>query len=71
MPEQRKQPRPKLDATQVGEMLGLRPAYVRDLARRGGIPHVRIGKYVRFDADAIDAWWDAAQAQGDGGQRAA
>lgn len=58
-PQRRSQTRPKLDAVQVGEMLGLRKAYVLDLARKNQIPHVRIGRYCRFDADAIEAWWDA------------
>ncbi len=70
MSEPRKQPRAKLTAEQVGALLALRPAYVLDLARKGQIPHVKIGRFTRFDADAIDAWWNA-RTEGDGGQRAA
>ncbi len=55
----RKQPRPKLDARDVGELLKLRPAHVLDLARKGQIPHVKIGKFTRFDADELAAWWEA------------
>jgi excisionase family DNA binding protein len=38
------------------ELLGVTARIVGDMARRGDLPHVRIGKYVRFRREAIVAW---------------
>lgn len=41
----------------VAEILGGRSRWsVYDLARKGVIPHVRVGRSVLFDPDALDAW---------------
>ena len=45
-----------LEAKGVAEWLGVKEDYVRDLGRRGEIPTVKIGKYVRFERDAIREW---------------
>lgn len=45
-----------LTCKQVAEKLQLRPHRVYDLVREGRIPHVRIGKQIRFSMDQIDAW---------------
>lgn len=71
MSERRSQPRPMLNAEQVGEMLGFRKAYVLELARKREIPHMRVGKYVRFDADAIAAWCESRMIADEGSHRAA
>ena len=39
-----------------GEMLGLHPKTVQRLARRGEIPAVRIGRYWRYRASALNHW---------------
>lgn len=44
-------------------MLGVHKSWVEKEARADRIPHVRLGKYVRFEADALVAWW-RAQARG-------
>jgi excisionase family DNA binding protein len=46
-----------LDADQAGAQLGVPGSWVRAEARADRIPHVRLGRYVRFDADELDAWW--------------
>jgi excisionase family DNA binding protein len=46
---------PLLDKHEVARLLGVKPAYVLDLARRRKIHCVHLGKYVRFDADQLEA----------------
>jgi excisionase family DNA binding protein len=48
---------PLLDAEQVGALLNVPGSWVRQQAREGRIPHLRLGRYVRFDADEIEQWW--------------
>jgi len=45
-----------LDAPEVSERLGVPLSWVRDAARRNAIPHVRLGRYVRFDPSDIERW---------------
>jgi excisionase family DNA binding protein len=54
-----------LEAKDVAEWLGVKEDYVRDLGRRGEIPTVKIGKYVRFERASIRAWI-AQQRESDG-----
>jgi len=48
---------PLLTAEQAAELLGVPKTWVLAEARADRIPHVRLGRYVRFDADALRAWW--------------
>jgi len=50
-------PGPLLDATGAGEMLNVPSTWVLAEARADRIPHVRLGRYVRFDADELAVWW--------------
>lgn len=50
-------PSPLLDATAAGAMLGVPASWVLAEARADRIPHVRLGRYVRFDAVELEAWW--------------
>jgi len=45
-----------LTAEQVAEFLRLSTWQIYELARRGEIPHVRIGRVVRFRSDTLDEW---------------
>jgi excisionase family DNA binding protein len=45
-----------LTAAQVGARWQVRDKHVLALARAGDLPHVRIGKYVRFRMEAIQQW---------------
>ncbi len=45
-----------LEAKDVAAWLGVKEDYVRDLGRKGEIPTVKIGKYVRFERDSIREW---------------
>lgn len=51
-----------LQPTEVAERLGVPTSWVYAEARAGRIPHVRLGRYVRFRADAIDEWVAALEA---------
>jgi excisionase family DNA binding protein len=48
-----------LTAEQAGELLNVPPSWVLAQARADRIPHVRLGRYVRFDAGELEAWWQA------------
>jgi excisionase family DNA binding protein len=50
---------PLLDAKQAGALLNVPASWVLAEARADRIPHVRLGKYVRFDVAELDAWWRA------------
>ena len=47
---------PLLTAQEVAERLGVSKDWVWAQARAGAIPHVRLGRYRRFRAEAIEAW---------------
>ena len=49
---------PLLDEVQAGKLLGLHPKTLQRLARREELPAVRIGRYWRFRASALNAWID-------------
>lgn len=45
-----------LRAEDVAPMLQVEPATVREWARRDQIPHVRIGRSVRFSEPELERW---------------
>jgi excisionase family DNA binding protein len=47
---------PLLTAQDVAEQLGVSNDWVWAQARAGAIPHIRLGRYRRFRAEAIEAW---------------
>lgn len=46
-----------LNAQEAGDQLGVSASWVLRQARLNEIPHVRLGKFVRFDAEHLDEWW--------------
>jgi excisionase family DNA binding protein len=52
-----------VDAPVVAEHLSVPTTWVREQARAENIPHVRLGRYVRFDLAAVDEWWQALQVE--------
>ena len=48
-------------ASEVADLLKVTPAWVYAETRRGRLPHIRLGRYVRYRRAAIDAWLDAAE----------
>jgi excisionase family DNA binding protein len=47
---------PLIDAEAAGALLGVPKSWVLEEARHDRIPHIRLGKYVRFEAEAVLAW---------------
>ena len=47
-----------LDAKEIAEMLGVPESWVRESARSGAMPCVRLGRYVRFDLADVERWVD-------------
>ena len=47
---------PLLTADDVAAMLGMGTDWIYQQVRAGRIPHVRLGRYVRFRAESIDVW---------------
>jgi hypothetical protein len=45
-----------LTAKEVGGLLQVNPSWVLDAARRDAIPHIRLGRYVRYRRPDIEAW---------------
>lgn len=45
-----------LTAGELARRWQVRPQHVYTLAREGDLPHVRIGRYVRFRLPAIELW---------------
>lgn len=48
-----------IDAAEAGELLGVPKSWVLAEARADRIPHVRLGRYVRFEREALERWWTA------------
>ena len=60
---------PLLTAEDVAERLGVSKDWVWAQARAGAIPHIRLGRYCRFRAEAIEAWIVELEASGNGSTR--
>lgn len=51
------QPEPLLNDSDAAKFLGgLHPKTVQRMARRGEIPHYRVGKYYRYRASELNDW---------------
>jgi excisionase family DNA binding protein len=48
-------------ASDVAGLLQVSTAWVYAETRRGRLPHIRLGRYVRYRRAAIDAWLDASE----------
>lgn len=49
---------PLLDAGQAATLLNVPESWIRAEARAGRIPHVQLGRYVRFERQALLDWLD-------------
>ncbi len=47
---------PLLDARQASAILNVPASWIAAEARAGRIPHVRLGRYVRFNAEELMRW---------------
>ncbi len=57
-----------VDAKAAGVLLGVPATWLLAEARRDRVPHVRLGRYVRFDPVSL-ADWSARRERGAVGQR--
>lgn len=46
-----------VDARTAAILLGVPASWVLAEARADRIPHVRLGRYVRFEPEQLNAWW--------------
>jgi excisionase family DNA binding protein len=59
--DQHRDDEPLLTAVEVASVLRVTTDWVYAESRRNGLPHVRLGRYVRFRRSAIERWLDEAQ----------
>ena len=52
-----------LTAEEVAALLRVTPAWVYAETRRHRIPHIRLGRYVRYRREAIFLWMDELEGQ--------
>jgi excisionase family DNA binding protein len=45
-----------LSATEVAEILAVPVTWVREATRAGRLPHVRLGRYARYERDQVLVW---------------
>lgn len=50
-----------LEAEDVAEYLGMRTDWVYREVRAGRLPHIRLGRAVRFRRESIEAWLDSRE----------
>lgn len=51
-------PAPLMNIDQVAERLGTSVRHIRRLVHERRIPHVKVGRLVRFDPHEIELWLD-------------
>ncbi len=47
---------PLLTAKEVARLLAVPESWVREATRDGRLPHLRLGRYRRYQASKIEAW---------------
>jgi excisionase family DNA binding protein len=45
-----------LTAKEVAELLSVPDSWVREATRAGRLPHLKLGRYRRYEREAIEAW---------------
>jgi len=51
-----------LEAHEVAELLAVPVSWVRAETRAGRLPHLELGRYRRYDRDAVLAWLEGQRA---------
>ena len=57
-----------LTAQEVAEQLAVPLSWVREATRDGRLPHLKLGRYRRYQAAAIQAWLNQQQSDHLGGR---
>jgi excisionase family DNA binding protein len=47
---------PLLDATAAARLLSVRPSWIYEAVRDGRLPHIKIGRHIRFLRSDLEAW---------------
>ncbi len=58
-----------LEAEEVAEYLGMRTDWVYREVRAGRLPHIRLGRAVRFRRESLDAWLESRERGASSGRR--
>jgi excisionase family DNA binding protein len=58
-----------LTASEVADYLRVKRSWVYAETRASRIPHIRLGRYVRYRRDALEQWIGQKAASGDGDRR--
>ena len=53
----------------IAELLDVKQSRVYDLAQQNLIPHIKLGRQVRFDLDKVEAWLESGGQALPGGWR--
>jgi excisionase family DNA binding protein len=51
-------------AEEIAALLAVRVSWVREHTRAGTIPHVKLGRYQRYDEDEVLAWVETCREGG-------
>ncbi len=54
-----------LEAGEVAAMLSVPVSWVRETTRAGRMPHVQLGRYVRYERAAVLAWLEECKRPGE------
>jgi excisionase family DNA binding protein len=58
-------PTPLLDAEGAAMLLGLSVSKIREMCWKDEIPHIPIGRSIRFDPNGLEIWWSKLQKGGE------
>ena len=53
-----------LDAREVAERLNVPVSWVRESTRSGAMPHLRLGRYVRYELGEVETWLEGCKQPG-------
>jgi excisionase family DNA binding protein len=51
-----------LNATEIAELLSVPTTWIRQETRAGRLPHIVLGRYRRYDREAVLAWLEGQHA---------
>ena len=53
-----------LNAKEVANLIGVKPSTIYQWTHQGFIPHVKVGKLVRFNVDSVMKWLSEKESVG-------
>lgn len=53
-----------LEVDEVARILKMTPDWIYAQVRAGRLPHIRLGRFVRFRRESIEAWLESAERGG-------